>query len=66
MERRAAEGASADAKEHGLPAGVAAAAQGHTEVVEALLATVDFSDLVTAPGGCFRIEDTAKRAIGYD
>ena len=22
-----------------------------------------FSDLVTAPGGCFRIKDTAKRAI---
>ena len=35
-------------------------------ILEALLATVDFSDLATAPGGCFRIEDTAKRAITLD
>ena len=35
--RLAGEGASADANKHGMPAVFAAAAEGHTEVVEALL-----------------------------
>merc|ERR1711938_234412 len=29
-------------------------------------ADVDFSDLETAPGGCFRIADTALRAVSLD